>query len=77
LTGAHGVGHAFYAEWESMSIDRPSIATSRCTGDSVDSLAGFSEDPEGMPGAITVHIFGQSSMGNGASNIDGGIIALN
>lgn len=60
-----------------MSIDRPSIATSRCTGDSADSLAGRREDPEDMPGAITVHIFGQSSMGNGASNIDGGIIALN
>jgi hypothetical protein len=30
-----------------------------------------------MPGATSAHMLGQSSMGNGASNIEGGIIALN
>jgi hypothetical protein len=30
-----------------------------------------------MLGAVLGHIFGQSSIGNGASNIEGGIIALN
>lgn len=30
-----------------------------------------------MSGKTTAHIPGHSSMGNGASNMDGGIIALN
>jgi hypothetical protein len=68
----------FYVEGLSRSIGKPtSIETSRRTGDSVDSLAAHWEDSEDMSGALFVHIFGQSSMGNGARHIEGGIIALN
>jgi hypothetical protein len=66
----------FYVEWESGSVRRPSVETSRRTGDSGDSLAALEADCEDMSGALA-HILGHSSMGSGASNIDGGIIALN
>jgi hypothetical protein len=57
--------------WGSPSI---SVETNRRTGDSVDSLeADWWVDRE----ATFPHIRGQSSMGNGASNIEGGISALN
>jgi hypothetical protein len=34
-------------------------------------------DRERKPGATSADMLGQSSMGNGASNMEGGIIALN
>jgi len=34
-------------------------------------------DRENMPGATSAHMLGHSSMGNGASSMEGGIIALN
>src|SRR5882757_6247502 len=61
------VGHPF---------GRPSAKTSRRTGDSVDWLAALREGCEDVWGATSAHIFGQSSMGNGESNIAAGIIAL-
>ena len=60
--------------WGSPSI---SVETNRPTGDSVDSFEGERVDRENIPGAMFAHMLGQSSMGNGASNIEGGIIALN
>jgi hypothetical protein len=60
--------------WGSSSI---SVETNRRTGDWVDSFEGERVDRENMPGATFAHMRGQSSMGNGASNIEGGISALN
>ena len=57
----------------SRSVGRPSVETSRRTGDSVESLARR-EDFEAGSGAMSAC---QISMGNGASNMEGGIIALN
>ena len=55
-----------------------SAETNRRTGDSVDSFeADWWVDREDKAGATFPHIRGQSSMGNGASNIEGGISALN
>jgi hypothetical protein len=54
-----------------------SAETNRRNGDSVDSHETGSVDRGGKPGAISAHMPGHSSMGNGASNIEGGIIALN
>jgi hypothetical protein len=66
-----------YVEGASGLIGSPSAETSRRTGDSSDSLAAHGEGCEGMSGATSGHILGQSSMGNGESNIEAGIIALN
>lgn len=55
-----------YVELGSGSNGRPSVRTNRRIGDCEDGSADTAP-----------HIFGQSSMGKGASNIDGGIIALN
>lgn len=60
--------------WGSSSI---SVETNRRIGDSVDSFEGERIDRENMPGATFAHMRGQSSIGNGASNIEGGISALN
>jgi hypothetical protein len=63
-----------------MACGSPSISveTNRRTGDSVASFeADWWVDREDKPGATFPHIRGQSSMGNGASNIEGGISALN
>jgi len=60
--------------WGSPSI---SVETNRPTGDSVDSFEAERVDRENMPGAMFAHMLGQSSMGKGASSIEGGIIALN
>jgi hypothetical protein len=54
-----------------------SAETNRRTGDSVDSYEAGRVDREGKPGTGSAHMPGHSSMGNGASNIEGGIIALN
>jgi hypothetical protein len=54
-----------------------SVETNRPTGDSADSFEAERVDRENMPGAMFAHMLGQSSMGNRASNIEGGIIALN
>jgi hypothetical protein len=54
----------------SASKGSPSVETKRRIGDSVDSFDDVSVD-------APTHTFGQSSMGKGASNIEGGIIALN
>jgi hypothetical protein len=56
---------------------RPSVETRRRTGDSGDPLAAHGADCEDLSAALLGHMLGQSSMGNGASNIEGGIIALN
>jgi hypothetical protein len=64
-------------EWGSRSIGRPSVEPNRRNGDSLDSFEAESMGCEDMPGAKSAHMFGQSSMGKGASNIEGGIIALN
>jgi hypothetical protein len=65
-------------EFGSASNGRPSVEINRRTGDSADSLdahgAGFEDDESG---GTPPHTFGQSSIGNGASSIDGGINALN
>ena len=60
--------------WGSPSI---SVETNRRTGDSVDPFEAEWVECEDMPGAAVAHMLGQSSMGNGASNIEGGISALN
>jgi hypothetical protein len=60
--------------WGSPSI---SVETNRRTGDSVDPFEPEWVDFEDKPGATFEHMLGQSSMGNGASNIEGGISALN
>ena len=64
-------------ELGSGSNGRPSVEINRRIGDSVDSSdadwAGREDGSVDPP----PHMFGQSSMGKGASNIDGGIIALN
>jgi hypothetical protein len=60
--------------WGSPSI---SVETNRRTGDSVDPFEAEWVDFEDKPGATFEHMLGQSSMGNGASNIEGGISALN
>jgi len=64
-------------ELGSGSNGRPSVEINRRIGDSVDSpdadWAGREDGSVDPP----PHMFGQSSMGKGASNIDGGIIALN
>jgi len=66
----------FYVELGSISNGRPSVETNRLSGDSV-----IAFDADWVECWVAVgappHIFGQSSMGNGASSIDGGIIALN
>ena len=49
----------------------------RRTGDSADSLEAGSVDRKDTSRDTAAHILGQSSMGKGASIIDGGIIALN
>jgi len=54
-----------------------SVEMNRRTGDSLDSFGADAVDRECMPGAMPAHMLGQSSMGNGASNIVDGIIALN
>jgi hypothetical protein len=56
----------FYVELGSTSGRRPSVETNRRTGDSADC---FDE--------TSAHMFGHSSIGSGANNIDGGISALN
>jgi len=50
---------------------------SRRTGDAVDSLEADSVDRTHTSRDTAPHILGQSSIGKGASIIDGGIIALN
>ena len=64
-------------EWVSRSVGRPSIEPNRRTGDSVDSLEADSVDRKDTSRDTAAHILGHSSMGKGASIIDGGIIALN
>jgi hypothetical protein len=49
----------------------------RRTGDSPDSLDAHGAGVEDGFGGTPTHTFGQSSIGKGASNIDGGINALN
>jgi hypothetical protein len=66
-----------YSDGASRSTGNPSVETSRRTGESADSLDAHAEGGEDMRDAVLGHIFGQSSIGNGASNIEGGIIALN
>jgi hypothetical protein len=66
-----------YSDGASRSTGNPSVETSLRTGESADSLEAHAEGGEDMRGAVLGHIFGQSSIGNGASNIEGGIIALN
>ena len=61
----------------SASTGRPSVEINRRTGDSVDALDADSVDGEDLSRDTPPHMFGQSSMGKGASNIDGGISALN
>jgi len=64
-------------ELGSASNGRPSVETNRRIGDSVESFdADGAACDDGLVDAPP-HMFGQSSMGNGANNIDGGIIALN
>ena len=60
--------------WGSPSI---SVETNRRTGDSVGALEGEWVECEDLPGAAVAHMLGQSSMGSGANNIEGGINALN
>jgi hypothetical protein len=60
--------------WGSPSI---SVETNRRIGDSADSFEAGWVHRENKPGETFAHMLGQSSMGNGASNIDGGISALN
>src|SRR5258708_2589951 len=60
-----------YMAWGSSSM---SVETNRPTGDS---FRAERVARENMPGATSAHMLGQSSIGNGASNIEGGIIALN
>jgi len=60
--------------WGSASI---SVETNRRTGDSLDPFDAERVECADMPGAAVAHMLGQSSMGNGASNIEGGIRALN
>jgi hypothetical protein len=64
--------------WELGSVfkGRPSVDTNRRSGDSVDSFDADWADCD-VSDDTPLHMFGQSSMGKGASNIDGGIIALN
>lgn len=64
-------------ELGSGSNGRPSVETNRRSGDSVDSLDVDSAHCDDGWLDTPPHILGQSSMGRGASNIDGGIIALN
>ena len=59
--------------WGSPSI---SVETNRRIGDSVDSFEAGWVHWEDRPGEFA-HMLGQSSMGNGASNIEGWINALN
>ena len=53
------------------------VETNRRNGEGVDSLELESVDGCGLWRAMYPHIFGHSSIGRGASNIDGGIRALN
>ena len=64
-------------ELGSASNGRPSVETNRRIGDSVDPHDGDWAECEDGWLDTPPHILGQSSMGRGASNIDGGIIALN
>jgi hypothetical protein len=73
-TGSDG---SFYVESGSASNGRPSVEINRRTGDSVDAFDADSVDCEDISGDTPLHMFAQSSMGKGASNIDGGISALN
>jgi hypothetical protein len=66
----------FYLELGSVFKGSPSVETNRRSGDSVDSLDADWAACDGSDDTPP-HMFGQSSMGKGASNIDGGIIALN
>jgi len=54
-----------------------SAETNRRTGDSVDSFEAEWVECGGNPAAVFARMLGHNSMGNGASNIEGGIIALN
>jgi hypothetical protein len=65
----------FYQELGSVFKGRPRVDTNRRSGDSADSFDANGADCE-VPDETPPHMFGQSSMGKGASNIDGGIIAL-
>jgi hypothetical protein len=53
------------------------VEINRRAGDGVDSLEAESVDDENLWRAMYAHILGHSSIGRGASNIDGGISALN
>ena len=53
------------------------VETNRRNGDGVDSLEAESVDGFDLGRAKYAHIFGHSSIGRGASSIDGGISALN
>ena len=64
-------------ELGSISDRKPSVETNRRTGDSVDPLDADWADCEVISDDTPPHMFGQSSMGSGANNIDGGISALN
>jgi hypothetical protein len=64
-------------EWVSRSVGRPSVEPNRRTGDSADSLESDSVDCKDISVDTPRHILSQSSIGKGASIIDGGIIALN
>ena len=54
-----------------------SAETNRRTGDSVASFEAERVECGGKPEAMSARMLGHNSMGNGASNIEGGIIALN
>jgi hypothetical protein len=66
-----------YVEFGSASNRRPSVETNRRTGDSADSLDADCAGCEELSGGPPPHMFGHNSIGKGASNIDGGISALN
>jgi hypothetical protein len=66
-----------YGRLGSISNGRPSVERNRLSGDSVISFDADWVECWDISVGAPPHIFGQSSMGNGASSIDGGIIALN
>ena len=53
------------------------VETNRRNGDGVDAFEAESADGWDFWRAMYAHIFGHSSIGRGASNIEGGISALN
>ena len=67
----------FYLELGSTSGRRPSVETNRRTGDSAECFDVDGADCEDLSNETSAHMFGQSSIGSGANNIDGGISALN